>query len=279
MPELPEVETIKKGLDQFVVGRTIKSVDVRTPKTVHGDSDNVVGAKVERVRRFGKGLVIDLSNGYSLAVHVKMTGQLIYREGRTPSSELGLSLPDTFTRVVFTLDKGILFYRDMRQFGWIYILKTDDVMDLPYFKELGPEPFKDLTEETFAKILQSARSPIKIILMDQKRMAGIGNIYANDALYRAKVHPKRPANSLSEQEVKALFAAIEEVLKKGIEAGGASEWQYVDIFGGKGKYQNFFLVYRKDGKPCPRCGTIIESMRLGGRGTFYCPECQVLSLL
>lgn len=277
MPELPEVETIKKGLDQFVVGRTITDVDVRTPKTMHGDAKQIIGGKVKGVRRYGKGLIIDLSNGYSLAVHVKMTGQLIYRENHIPASELGSALPDKFTRVVFTLDKGILFYRDMRLFGWIYVLKTEDVMDLPYFKELGPEPFKDLTEEKFIKILQGVRSPIKVTLMDQKRMAGIGNIYANDALYRAKIHPKRPANSLTEQEAKALFAAIEEVLKKGIEAGGASEWQYVDIFGGKGKYQNFFLVYRKDGKPCPRCGTIIESIRLGGRGTFFCPECQVLS--
>lgn len=275
MPELPEVETIKLGLQKYLVGHTIENIDVRLPRILSGKIDSVIGGKVEKIRRFGKGLVIDLDNGYSLAVHVKMTGQLIYVAHGPATREIG-NLPDLHTHVVFHLDNGaVLYYRDMRQFGWVKIVKTSDVLDLPFFKALGPEPFKDLTFETFQQILAKKKTAIKQVLMDQALIAGIGNIYANDALFVAGVHPKRPAVSLTKEEQGKLFAAIETVLKKGLAAGGASEWHYVDVLGGKGKYQNFFQVYRRDGKPCSRCGTIIQKEQLGGRGTFYCPHCQV----
>lgn len=268
MPELPEVETIRKGLQKFLVGHVIERIGIRMAKMFHGEAENCIGAKIVAARRFGKGLVIDLSNGYSIAIHVKMTGQLLYY--RRPVKDL-----DKHVHVIFHLDNNsLLIYRDMRQFGWVHIVKTEGVSALPFFKSLGKEPLKDLTREHFSEILKKSRMPIKSLLMDQRKIAGVGNIYANDALYLARIYPTRPASSLSSEESTQLFTAVENVLKKGIKAGGASEWHYMDVLGRKGKYQNFFLVYRKNGKPCKRCGTLIESIRLGGRGTFYCPTCQ-----
>ncbi|HZE86913.1 MAG TPA: bifunctional DNA-formamidopyrimidine glycosylase/DNA-(apurinic or apyrimidinic site) lyase [Methylomirabilota bacterium] len=267
MPELPEVETIRLGLQKYFVGHTIKQVELRLPKQFHGDPNVVIGGKVEKVRRFGKGLVIDLDNGYSLAIHVKMTGQLIF-------SKLPVVI-GKHTHIIFYLDNNeALLYNDMRQFGWIHVVKAAAVPEMPFFKSLGKEPLKDLTYKIFVGLLKTSKKQIKVFLMDQTKIAGIGNIYANDALYRARIDPRRSASSLSQQEGERLFSAIEAVLKKGIAAGGASEWHYVDVLGGKGKYQNFFLVYQKDGKPCQRCGTIIEKIILGGRGTFFCPNCQ-----
>lgn len=278
MPELPEVETIRLGLQKFLIGHTIIDVDVRLPKQLRGDYHKIIGAKVIGAKRYGKGLVIDLDNGHSLAVHVKMTGQLLYKgteEPKEPKETEVFSLPDKYTHVVFTLDNNaVLYYRDMRQFGWIHVLPTDEVLEVPFFKSLGKEPLKDLTFNDFQTILHKYKTPIKLLIMDQTKIAGAGNIYANDALYLAKIHPRRPASSLTDKEQKALFDAIETVLKKGIEVGGASEWHYVDVLGGKGQYQNFFQVYRKNGTPCQRCGTIIEKIVLGGRGTFFCPDCQ-----
>ena len=271
MPELPEVEIIRLGLKKFLVGHTIKDIELRLPKQFRGDHKKAVGAQVVAVRRFGKGLVIDLDNKYSLAIHVKMTGQLLYVSGGPAKG-----LPDKYTHIVFVLDNNaVLYYRDMRQFGWVHVLPTDEVVNHSFFKSLGKEPLKDLTFEEFVSLLKNRRTPIKQLIMDQTKIAGVGNIYANDALYVAKIHPQRPASSLSSKEQKALFDAIEKVLKKGIEVGGASEWHYVDVLGGKGKYQNFFQVYRKNGKPCKRCGTVIEKIQLGGRGTFFCPKCQI----
>lgn len=287
MPELPEVETIRRGLEKHLVGHTIVRVDVRLPKQVNGPTKQTCGALVTAARRFGKGLVIDLDNGFSIAIHVKMTGQLVYRRqlgsSKVPRVSKGLGhvvkLPDKYTHVVISLDNdAVLFYRDIRQFGWIKVVPTAQVLELPFFKSLGPEPLRDLDFEIFSAVLKKRKTPIKSLLMDQRLISGIGNIYANDALWCAQVNPKRPANSLTQEEQKRLLEAIETVLRKGIEAGGASEWQYVNILGEAGQYQNFFQVYRKDGKSCSRCGATIKRIKMSGRGTFYCPECQKSSL-
>ncbi len=284
MPELPEVETIRIQLNKYLVGHVIEDVEVRLPKQISGEVQSVIGAKVQRVRRYGKGLIIDLDNDYSLAIHIKMTGQLIYRNvsrvARVPqvsqmSPKVG-ELPGKATHVIFKLDReAVLYYNDQRQFGWIKIVKTEDVFKLPFFKTLGPEFLKDLEFKKFQEILKSKKTPIKPLIMDQACMAGVGNIYANDALYVAKINPRRPANSLTDIEMKDLFNAVEEVLKKGIKAGGSSEWAYVNALGEEGSYQKIFLVYGKVGKKCERCGTIIQRITLGGRGTFFCPVCQI----
>lgn len=266
MPELPEVETIRRGLEKCLVGHVICGVEIRLAKQFEGEVDNVVGAEVVGVRRFGKGLVIDLSNGYSLAVHVKMTGQLVVD---------GVNYPNKWTHVIFKFDDFFLYYADVRQFGWIKVVRSGEVENMDFFRNLGPEPLRDLTREIFFEILGSSRMPIKLLLMDQRKIAGIGNIYANDALFVARIDPRRGAGSLGEEERLALFEAVERVLKKGIEVGGASEWNYVNAFGEKGNYQNFFQVYNRDGELCYRCDNKIEKFRMGGRGTFFCVGCQV----
>jgi formamidopyrimidine-DNA glycosylase len=277
MPELPEVETIRRGLKECLVGHVVKDVEIRLSKQFSGDVDHVVGAKVIGVRRFGKGLVIDLSNGYSLAIHVKMTGQLVVGGWQM---FLGRDrYPNKWTHVIFKFKSPsrdfFLYYSDVRQFGWIRVVKTSELVEQSFFKDLGPEPLKDLTRDKFFRVLERSKMPIKLLLMDQKKIAGIGNIYANDALFVAKIHPKRVALSLGKEERLALFEAVERVLKKGIEVGGASEWNYVNAFGEKGNYQNFFQVYNKEGKLCSRCEGMIEKIRMGGRGTFFCAGCQV----
>jgi formamidopyrimidine-DNA glycosylase len=282
MPELPEVETIRIGLQKHLVGHTIRDVVINLPKQISGDTNTIIGAQILSVKRLGKGLILELSNGYSITIHVKMTGQLLYLNPKLPKQPIAgnakvilTSLPDKYTHIIFHFDQdALLFYRDVRQFGWIRIVKSDSVASEHYFKNLGPEPLKDLTLTLFQTILSKRKTPIKQLLMDQSAVAGVGNIYANDALFVAGIHPQRPANSLSASEQKKLFVAVEQVLQKGIEVGGASEWSYVDALGKSGRYQEFFQVYRKNGQKCPRCGTEIETIRLSGRGTFFCQKCQ-----
>jgi formamidopyrimidine-DNA glycosylase len=289
MPELPEVETIRLGLEQYLVGHTIEDIEKRHPKILEGEVKDVIGAKITSVRRYGKGLVIDLDNDYSIAIHIKMTGQLIYFGPDRPKDAVlavektGAELPNIHTHVIFKLDKdSMLYYNDIRRFGWIKILPTIGVSELPFFKGLGPElPIvasiadrEVMTKERFRDVLRKSKGPIKPLLLDQKKIGGIGNIYANDGLFVAKIHPKRVANTLSEKEADAIFEAIVQVMKKGLSVGGASEWQYVNALGGAGEYQNFFQVYGKWGKPCAVCGTKIKKIVMGGRGTFYCPNCQ-----
>jgi formamidopyrimidine-DNA glycosylase len=292
MPELPEVETIRKGLEEYLVGHTIKDVEVRMPKIVQGEVADVIGGKVTGVRRFGKGLVIDLDNEYLIAIHIKLTGQLVFVNDKTPEKVKVIkgtysTLPAKSTHVIFQLDKGgKLFYNDFRRFGWIKIIPKDDLQKLVFFKELGPEfPLVQgerigdsgqarMTKQLFAEILKKTKGPIKPLLLDQKKMSGLGNIYANDGLWDAKIDPKRSAKQISGEEIERLYTSLLKVLKKGLETGGASELSYVNALGQEGSYQKHFLVYGQEGKPCKRDGTILEKIMLGGRGTYFCKECQ-----
>ncbi len=287
MPELPEVETIRKGLEKYLVGHKIENIEIKVPKLFQGDVENVKGAKVQKVRRFGKGLVIDLSNGNSLAIHIKLTGQLIYQgidvpKGTKVSKDKVGTVPSKFTHVIFKLDKAAyLYYNDLRRFGWIKVVPTDEVHDLPFFKSMGPEPSvakamegKALTFEYFKKVLMNSNLAVKPLIMDQKRIGGIGNIYANDALYLAKIDPKRPAKTLSSQETKKLYDAIHKVMAKGLKYGGSSELTYVNVLGQEGEYQRHTLVYGRQGDVCERDGERIKKYFLGGRGTYWCPACQ-----
>lgn len=282
MPELPEVETIKLGLQKYLVGHTIVAVDVKLPKMVTGDTKHILGAKITAVERFGKGLVIELSNDFCIAIHIKLTGQLIFADKKQEApkeikviKDMHSTLPNKWTHVIFHLDKGaLLYYNDFRQFGWIKILKKEDIKSLEFFRDLGPEFFKDLTLEKFTKILSSSNSPVKVVIMDQKRMSGVGNIYANDGLNVARIDPRRKAKTLSKEETTVLFHAIEKVLKKGIETGGASELSYVNALGLEGSYQDHFVAYGREGKPCKNCGAPLKKIKLGSRGTYFCEQCQ-----
>ena len=284
MPELPEVETIRLGLQKYLVGKTIVGVEVRLRRIFSGDEKNIIGAKVVGVDRFGKGLVINLNNGYSIAAHIKLTGQFIYRDPATSkvklSPKVGMEIPNKFTHVTFKLDKGAyLHYNDIRQFGWIKIVESSKLKDIPFFKDLGPEPLPSsgqaaLTFDMFEKIIKSSNTAIKPLIMDQKKIGGIGNIYANDGLFDAQIDPRRKAESLKPEEIKKLYDSILKVLKKGLENGGASELNYVNALGQEGKYQHHFLAYGRDEKKCIRCSGIMKKIVLGGRGTYFCPSCQ-----
>lgn len=275
MPELPEVENIKLSLQQYLLGRTIRSVDVKNKKIFQGNLSNLSGARVNSIGRAGKGLLIRLNNGYVLTVHVKMTGQLIYVQYNKRVLGHGGFLPSKHTHVIFYLDNGdTLFYNDIRKFGWVKIVKEVELDKLSFFKTLGPEPLKNLTLSKFKTILEKSSLPIKNLLMDQQKIAGIGNIYANEALFISKINPKRPAKQLSTNEIESLFKAIEQVLKKAIELGGSSPTNYVNASGEKGSYQDHFLVYRKQGQSCPNCGNLLKTEKIGGRGTFFCLTCQ-----
>lgn len=280
MPELPEVESIRLQLQKFLIGHKIESVEVKNRRIFPGDEKEIIGAKFIKTRRFGKVTILDLDNNKSLMIHVKMTGQVIYRGPNlakpmlSPKISGGLGGPHTL--VIFTLDKiGMIYYNDFRRFGWIKIVDTKLVEVTDLVGKMGPEPFVGLTIEHFKKVLSKTRRAVKVLIMDQSKIAGIGNIYANDALYLSKIHPARPANSLNEEETKNLYDAIHDVLKDGMKYGGSSENSFVTPDGGEGQYQRHTLVYGKQGTLCNVCKKekIIKIM-ISGRGTYYCPYCQ-----
>jgi len=281
MPELPEVETMRLQLKKYLTGHKIQDIQILRDKVISGDTKKLVGGKVADVRRFGKVSVIDLSNGYSILTHVKLTGQYIYR-GPNLVSPVELSkkvtggIPGPHTLVIFKLDRdGVLYYNDVRRFGWIRIEKTEDVEKEKFIVKLGPEPFKNLTLDLFRQILSKTSRPVKILLMDQEKMGGVGNIYANDALWLANIDPKRKAISLEKKEIEELYEAILTVLKSGLKYGGASELAFVTPDGREGEYQNHTLVYGHEEEPCERCHkSLIKKFFMGGRGTYWCPVCQ-----
>lgn len=281
MPELPEVELLRLGLTRYTVGLTVADVAVRNTKVFSGDRRRLLGGKVEGVRRFGKMLSIDLSNGYSLAVHVKMTGRLIYRGKNQPRSVHAdpdlMALPGKHTHVIFTFQNGDhLYYNDVRRFGWIRIVPRSGIEEIPFVKKLGPEPFRDLTREHFSKILSGYARPIKTLLMDQERISGVGNIYANEALFCAGIAPSRKSNSISKRRQTRLYDCILKVLEASMKYGGSSTDAFRDVLGQKGQYQDHYLVYNREGKACLRegCGGAVKKDTLGGRGTYFCSKCQ-----
>ena len=281
MPELPEVETVRKQLEKFLKGHKIEEVQVNVPKIFSGNSKDLIGAKVEEIRRFAKVLSIDLSNGYSIVIHIKLTGQLIYRGPNLEqvpnlSKKVVGGVPGRHTHVIFKLDKnGWLYYNDVRRFGWIKVIKTNEVEKTGFVGKLGPEPFGKLTPNLFKEILSKSKRPIKILLMDQEKMGGVGNIYANDALWLSKINPKKKSSELRDEEVKRLFEAVEKVLKSGLKYGGASELAFVTPDGKEGEYQKHTLVYGREGELCTRCKKgKFEKFFLSGRGTYFCPACQ-----
>lgn len=286
MPELPEVETVKLGLQRLLVGKTVKSVDFDTDKSFPNASSDVreflVGSKVVLVNRRAKVLLVELSSKYSLVVHLKMTGQLVFR-GRVqfgaghPNDSLIGELPDRSTRVTVTFTDGSkLFFNDQRKFGWMRLVPTAEVPNIDFFKKVGPEPLSsDFTSEVFHERLQKRKnSVIKAAILDQTVLAGIGNIYADEGLWGAKIHPNTRIALLSKRQTKRLYEELIKVLRLSIEKGGSTDKNYVDAEGRRGSYLTFANVFRREGKPCLRCGTIIEKIRVAGRGTHICPFCQ-----
>ena len=288
MPELPEVETIKRGLSRGLAGQTISGIEIdwakSFPHTSSEIKERVIGSKIGSIDRRAKVLIVNLANDYSLLVHLKMTGQLVWVKssgersvGGHPTPSMTADLPDKSTRVIFEFKSGDkLFFNDQRKFGWIKLMKTSDVDRDPLIKRLGPEPLsKEFTLEGFAKkITAHAKSPIKPVTLDQSTVSGVGNIYADESLHLAKIHPLRLAGSLTQAEIKRLHQAIIDIIKLGIKHGGTSFTHYVNHMGGNGDYLNVARVFRKQGQPCPVCGTEIKKIRVAGRGTHFCPKCQ-----
>lgn len=283
MPELPEVETIRLGLQDKIVGLKITDVEVQVAKIFQGVSKDIIGAKIKNTRRRAKILIIDLDNGLSLIIHLKLTGQLVYHKNGNratfghPIPFAGTTLPAKTTHVIFTFSDGsVLYFNDMRKFGYIKVVKTGEVEDLRVMQEFGPEPFtSQFTLEKFKEIVGYHKKPIKLVLMDQTIVAGVGNIYANETLFLSKIHPQKKASQLSDEQVELLYDSLLSVLKEGIKYGGSSENAYVNALGEKGQMQEHFRVYAQEGQSCPnKCGGTIKRMTLGGRGTFFCPACQ-----
>jgi len=265
MPELPEVETIKRELEKAVVGKKITGVIVNNAKVIREPKKEkfiaeLKNAKIKKIIRRGKLLIFELSSGKSLTIHLKMTGQLVFPGNGKDS------------RVSFKFSDGkILDFNDTRLFGELRII--DNWQDLKFIKELGPEPF-DINEEKFSKLLKNRKTKIKILIMDQKIISGIGNLYANEALFRAGIDPRRPAISLSAKETAKLFTEIKKTLTEAIHYKGSSIDQYVQVTGKPGNYVKFHKVYDREGEKCYKCKGKVKRISLGNRGTYFCPCCQ-----
>lgn len=289
MPELPEVETVRIGLARLLPGRVIKKVEFDNPKSFPNTPTDVanfvVGAKVVLVARRAKVLLIELSSKYSLVIHLKMTGQLVFRGEHNfgaghPNNSLIGRLPDKTTHVTISFEDGTkLFFNDQRKFGWVRVFPTAEVLNIDFFQKVGPEPLDaSFTPEIFYERLQRRKnSNIKAVLLDQTVLAGIGNIYADEGLWGAKIHPSTLVKDITREQSGVLYKELIDVLRLSIEKGGSTDRNYVNAEGKKGSYISFARVFRREGKPCPRCGTTIEKIRVAGRGTHICPQCQQLS--
>lgn len=287
MPELPEVETVRIGLTRLLPGREVQAVDSDWAKSFPNARADVrlflLGAKVVAVNRRAKVLLIELSSKYSLVIHLKMTGQLVFRSPEErfgaghPSQSLVGELPDKSTRVTLTFTDGSqLFFNDQRKFGWMRLIPTAEVMNLDFFQKVGPEPLgADFTwQQLRERLLRRPNTNIKAALLDQTVVAGIGNIYADESLWGAKIHPVTLVKNLTDEQFRVLYEELVFVLELSIEKGGSTDKNYVNAEGRRGSYMSFARVFRREGQPCPRCGTIIEKSRVAGRGTHVCPTCQ-----
>ncbi len=267
MPELPEVETIKRGLEERIIGLKIKDVKINVSKIIKEPQpqdfkEEIMGKKILSILRRGKYLILSISSDKYLVIHLKLTGQLIYGTEEQQS------------RVCFILSNGkYLNFNDLRLFGEIRLVK--DWTQVKSINKLGPEPLdKSFNINNFSKMICKKKSKIKLLLMDQTFIAGIGNIYAQEALFRAGIHPERLSCSLNDNEIKSLFREIKEVLNEAIRYRGSSIDDYVDANGKKGDFESHLQVYGRQGDTCFKCKEKIKKIKLGGRGTCFCPQCQ-----
>lgn len=288
MPELPEVETIRIGLAKLLPNRVIRDVWHDWQKSFPNAPADVarflVGAQVTKVSRRAKVLIIELSSGYSLVIHLKMTGQLVFVGpehfgGGHPTDSLVGKLPDKSTRVIIDFNDGAkFFFNDQRKFGWMRLLPSAEVPEIDFFKSIGPEPLEDnFTVDRFiARLMTRPSSIIKAVLLDQTILAGVGNIYADESLWAAKIHPSTRVSDIPKTKLVGLYNDLRAILRQSINSGGSTDRNYVNAEGKKGNYLSFAQVFRREGQPCSRCGAIIEKIRVAGRGTHICPKEQKL---
>ncbi|MDD5416326.1 MAG: bifunctional DNA-formamidopyrimidine glycosylase/DNA-(apurinic or apyrimidinic site) lyase [Candidatus Daviesbacteria bacterium] len=313
MPELPEVETIKLGLEKRIIGLKIQKIQILSPKSFIGNPNLAQGQIVLKIWRKGKILGVDLSSCQSSAIsyqtkskkslttddrqlttilfHLKMTGQLIYEDGKRmigghPTEDMLGKMPNPHTRVIFSFSDGShLYFNDQRKFGWVRVsdkqsLRSVDlrgkVTSDKLFKNLGPEPLeKEFTWQALKQnLLKHRRMPVKVAIMDQSVLSGVGNIYSNEACFNAKIDPRKKVGDMKDREFKALHDGIIKALKDGIAHGGSTRAHFVDPEGHKGYFLDYAKVYGKGGYLCQGCKGKVKKITLGGRGTYFCPKCQ-----
>src|SRR4051794_22858703 len=272
MPELPEVETIRRQLEPEISGRRIVSAEVRDERWTRPVAPREVetalaGRRIEAIERRGKYLLLRLEGGRTLAMHLRMTGNLLLGGEADPEPP--------YLRAVLRLDDGSsLLFTDARRFGHAVVL-DDEELDVSFASRLGVEPLsRALTAEELCRLAAGRRAPLKSFLLNQSGIAGIGNIYADEALHRAALHPLSPAGSMKPQDCERLREGIVATLEAGLRSGGASVDDYLDARGERGAMQDEFLVHMREGEPCPRCGAEIRRIVVAGRSTYFCPNCQ-----
>lgn len=289
MPELPEVETIKLGLQRRIVGKTITNIQTLSKKTFIGNPNQIQGKKVLNIWRKAKLLGIDMEKELSLLFHLKMTGQLIHEDGKRlvgghPTEDMVGPMPNSHTRVIFSFSDGShLYFNDQRLFGWVKVVDSrfrgndnEKNVILNLIQDLGPEPLeKEFTWQVLKEnLLRHKSMPVKVAIMDQSVVSGVGNIYSNEACFNAKLDPRIKVSQLTDQNMKSLHQGVLKALRDGIKYGGATRAHFVDAEGHKGYFLDYAFVYGRDKHPCKKCDTEIKKISLGGRGTYFCPKCQ-----
>lgn len=279
MPELPEVESVRRGLDEIVVGETVDKVEVRWPRIIESPEPNdfakrLMGQTIEEVRRRGKFLLFYFTDDVLIS-HLRMEGKYQIVE---PEKDGRLPRRSKHMHVIFHMKSGRkLIYHDVRKFGRMSLVEKGTEFEHKSLMKLGPEPTRETFQlEEMQKFLTRRTKAIKGVLLDQQMVVGLGNIYADEVLFHAKVHPLKPANRLTDAEEIRLHEATIEIMTNAIKSGGTTIRTYQNAFGDEGSYQNQLKAYGKDGEACPNCGTEIEKIKVAGRGTHYCPVCQPL---
>ncbi|OGZ71021.1 MAG: DNA-formamidopyrimidine glycosylase [Candidatus Staskawiczbacteria bacterium RIFCSPHIGHO2_12_FULL_38_11] len=291
MPELPEVQTTVDGLNKKVLNRTFVDVWSDWKKTVKKPKDfdlfkkELKGKKIKKIWRRAKNVIFELSDGYSLLVHMKMTGHLMVARWKMEGSKwqpvkkgpLEEKI-NTFLHIIFFMDDGqMIALSDLRKFAKVELWRTEEFLASAEFNGWGPEPLeKSFTFEKFKEVLKGKKGKIKQVIMVPEVIAGIGNIYSNEALWWSKIHPEKSVAKLSQKELKALYDAIKKVLLAGIKLRGESFSDYRDVDGKKGNFDDERRVYKREKEPCQRCKTTIKRIKFGGRSAFFCPTCQKL---
>lgn len=277
MPELPEVETIRLILKRDIIGKVVKDIDIRVKKQFVGQPQDIFNKKITALTRKGKVLSIKIGNKY-VNIHLKLTGQLLFAENKNQAvfknevARAGTNeMPGRTTRIIiYFSDDSALYFNDLRKFGWMRLLDKPEetsAVDL-----LSPK----FTLTYFKKSISNSKKPIKNLLLEQDKFTGIGNIYANDALWKARIHPLRKTNTLNDVEIGELFRAIKSIISEGLKYDGTSDDFYILPNALKGNYQKHVKVYHREGLPCLRCGTALKRIKHGGRSSFFCPQCQNL---
>jgi formamidopyrimidine-DNA glycosylase len=271
MPELPEVETIRRHLAPFVEGHALERLEILDPlwcepAPPEALDDAVRGKRVERLGRRGKYLIWSFEDEVHLVMHLRMTGNLLIIGAQQPP----------YTRVLLPLDSGeTIAFTDPRRFGTGVVVLGDDALEDYFSTRLGVEPLSpDFTTDALKALARNRKQPVKAFLLTQERLAGVGNIYADEALFKARIHPQRPVGTLKRSQLDALRAAVIESLEAGIDARGASIDDFRNPDGAEGTFQTRFQIHLREGEPCLRCGTTIKKMRAAGRGTYVCEKCQ-----